>query len=51
MPKSIVIVDENDFAKKSKEVFQKMMKDYPSLNMGDIQSISMFIKMFKETYF
>ena len=39
---------ENEWDDKVNKIFNLMRKQYPSMVMGDIQTVAMFAKMFKE---
>jgi len=39
---------ENEWDDKVNQVLQLMRKQYPSMVMGDLQTVTMFSKMFKE---
>jgi hypothetical protein len=40
----------NEIIAAQKVIFDEMRKQYPSMNLGDIQSIAMFMKMFEEKF-
>lgn len=44
------IINISDFDNKASEVLKEMRKEYPSMTSGDLQTVSMFCKMFKEKY-
>jgi len=43
-------MSEKEFDEATIKIFNSMRKQYPTMHMGDFQTIAMFSKMFKEEY-
>jgi len=48
--RTIPEMNEKEFDEATIKVFQSMRKQYPVMTLGDIQTVALFSKMFKDEY-
>jgi hypothetical protein len=46
-----VVMTEKEFDKAYEVIFNNMRDQYPMMTLGDMQSIAMFVQMFKDRYY